>query len=63
MPVCRGRIKREDVVATVPGDDITIGGQRTAVVLIKMISKKYEIRKHLLRVTCHKTVQISSSHR
>ena len=26
----RGRIKREDVVATVHGDDITIGGQRTA---------------------------------
>ena len=39
--VWRGRMKGEDVVATVHGDDITIGGQRTAVeFLIKMISKK-----------------------
>ena len=29
--VWRGRIKGEDIVATVHGDDITIGGQRTAV--------------------------------
>ena len=40
--VWRGCIKGEDVVATVHGDDITIGGQRTAVeFLIKMISKKF----------------------
>ena len=44
-----GRIKREDVVATVHGDDITIGGQRTAAeFLIKIISKKYEIKKQVL---------------
>ena len=47
--VWRGRIKGEDVVATVHGDDITIGGQRTAVeFLAKMISKKYEIKKQEL---------------
>ena len=41
--------REEDVVATVHGDDITIGGQRTAVeFLIKMISKKFEIRKQVL---------------
>ena len=46
----RSRIKGEDVVATVHGDDITIGGQRSAVEsLIKMISKKYEIKKQVLR--------------
>ena len=39
-------------MATVHGDDITIGGQRTAVeFLIKMISKKYEIRKQVLGET------------
>ena len=39
--VWRGRIKGEDIVATVHGDDITIGGQRSAVeFLIKMISKE-----------------------
>ena len=44
--VWRGHIKEERVVATVHGDDITIGGRRTAVeFLIKMISFKYEIRK------------------
>ena len=43
--VWRGRIMG---VATVHGDDITIGGQRTAVeFLTKMISKKYEIRKQV----------------
>ena len=47
--VWRGRIKREDVVATLHGDDMTIGGQRTAVeFLIKVISKKCEIRKQVL---------------
>ena len=50
--VWRGRIKREDAVATVHGDDFTIGGQRTAVeFLIKMISKKYEIKKRALGET------------
>ena len=47
--VWRGRIKGEDIVATVHGDDITIGGQRTAVqFLIKVVSQKYEIRKQVL---------------
>ena len=47
--VWRGRIKGEDIVATVHGDDTTIGGQRSAVEsLIKMISKKYEIKKQVL---------------
>ena len=47
--VWRGRIKGEDIVATVHGDDVTIGGQRSAVEpLIKMISKKYEIKKQVL---------------
>ena len=47
--VWRGRIKGEDIVATVHGDDITIGGQRSAVeFLIKMISRKYEIKKQVL---------------
>ena len=47
--VWRGRIKEEDIVATVHGDDITIGGQRSAVeFLVKMISKKYEIKKQVL---------------
>ena len=50
--VWRGRIKGEDIVATVHGDDITIGGQRSAVEsLIKMISKKYEIKKQKLGET------------
>ena len=36
-------------MASVHGNDITIGGQRTAVeFLTKMISKKYEIRKQVL---------------
>ena len=39
-------------MATVHGDDITIGGQRSAVEsLIKMISKKYEIKKQVLGET------------
>ena len=39
----------EDVVATVHGDNITIGGQRTAVEFhIKMISRKYEIKKQVI---------------
>ena len=47
--VWRGRIKEEDVVATVHGDDITIGEQRTAVECpVKMMSKKCEIRKQVL---------------
>ena len=44
-----GRIKEEDIVATVHRDDITIGGERSAVeFLIKMISRKYEIRKQVI---------------
>ena len=36
-------------MATVHGEDITIGGQRSAVEsLVKMISKKYEIKKQVL---------------
>ena len=36
----------EFVVATVHGDDITIGGERSAVaLLIKMMSRMYEIKK------------------
>ena len=45
----QGRIKGEDIVATVHGDDITIGGERSAVeFLIKMISRKYEIKKQVI---------------
>ena len=47
--VWRGHIKGEDIVATVHGDDITIGGERSAVdFLIRMISKKYEIMKQVI---------------
>ena len=39
--VWRGRIKGEDIVEPVHGDDITIGGQRSAVEsLIKIISEQ-----------------------
>ena len=45
----RGHIKGEDIIATVHGDDITIGGERSAVEsLIRMISKKHEIKKQML---------------
>ena len=41
--VWRGHIKGEHVVATVHGDDITIGGERSAVeLLIRKISRKYK---------------------
>ena len=41
-------IKEEDIVATVHGDDITIGGERSAVeLLIKMTSKRYVIKKQV----------------
>ena len=44
---CRSR--GEHVVATVQGDDITIGGKRPAVqLLIKMISMKLEIKKQMM---------------
>ena len=47
--VWRGHIKGEHIVATVDGDDITSGGERSAVeFLIRMISKKYEIKKHVI---------------
>ena len=36
-------------MATVHGDDITIGGERSSVeFLIKMISRKYEIKKQVI---------------
>ena len=51
MPVClwQGCIKGEHIVATVLGDDITTGGERSVVeFLIKMISRKYEIKKQVI---------------
>ena len=48
--VWKGCIKGEHIVAIVHGYDITIGGERSVVEsLIKMISKKYEIKKQVLR--------------
>ena len=42
-------IKGEHIVATVNGDDITSGGERSAAEpLIKMISRKYEIKKQVI---------------
>ena len=42
-------MKGEDVVATEHGDDITVGGERSAVeLLIKMISKRYDIKKQVI---------------
>ena len=47
--VWKGCIKGEDVVATVHGDDITIGGERSVVELfIRMISRKCEIKKQVI---------------
>ena len=47
--VWRAHIKGEHIVATVHGDDITIGGERSAEkFLIRMISKKYEIKKQVI---------------
>ena len=47
--VWRGHIKGEDIIATVHGDDITIGGERSAVEsLIRMISKRYENKKQVI---------------
>ena len=44
--VRQGSIKGEHVVSTVHGDDMTIGGEPSAVeFLIKLISRKYEINK------------------
>ena len=44
--VWKGCIKVQHIVATVHGDDITISGVRSVVELfIKMISRKYEIKK------------------
>ena len=50
MPcVWKGHIKGEDIVATEHGDDITIGGERSAVeFLTKMMSRKYEIKKQVI---------------
>ena len=42
-------IKGEHIVATVRGDDITIGGERSAVeLLIKMISRTHEIKNQVM---------------
>ena len=47
--VWRGHIKGEDIIATVHGDDITVGGERSAVeLLIKMISRRYDIKKQVI---------------
>ena len=47
--VSRGHVKGEHIVATVHADDITIGGERSAVeFFIRMISKKYEIKKQMI---------------
>ena len=47
--VWRGHIKGEDIISTVHGDDITNGGERSAVEsFIRMISKKYEINKRVI---------------
>ena len=49
MCVWRGCNKGGHIVATVHGEDITIGGERSVVeFLIKMISKKYEIKKQVI---------------
>ena len=49
MHVWRGHVKGEDIIATVHGDDITIGGERLALeCLTRMISKKYEIKKQVI---------------
>ena len=47
--VKQGCIKGKHIVATVHGNDITIGGERSAVeFLIKMISSTYEIKKQVI---------------
>ena len=39
----------EHVVATVHGDDVSIGGERSAVeLLIRQISRNYEIKKQMI---------------
>ena len=57
--VWRGFIKGEDIVASY-GDDITVGGERSAVeLLIKMTTKRYGIKKQVigedpdLEKSCH----------
>ena len=45
----QGCIKGKHIVATVHGDDITLGGERSVVeFLINMISRKYEIKKQVI---------------
>ena len=47
--MCGKVTSRGDSVATVRGDDITIGGERSAVdFLIKVMSRKYEIKKQVI---------------
>ena len=44
--VWQGCINGKHIVTTVHGDDITIGGERSVVeLLLKMISRKYDIKK------------------
>ena len=45
----QGCIKGKHTVATVHGDDITLGGKRLVVeFLIIMVSRKYEIKKQVI---------------
>ena len=45
----QGYIKSKHIVATVHGDDITLGGKRSVVEFFsKMISRKYEIKKQVI---------------
>ena len=45
----RGHIKGENIVATAHGDDITIGGEGSAVEsLIRIDMEKYEIKKQVI---------------
>ena len=56
----RGRLKEEDVIATVHSHDIILAGERPEVeFLIQMISKKYEIK--MRRVEEYLTVSMSGT--
>ena len=49
MPVRVARTHQGEHVVTVHGDDITIGGDRSAVeFLIRKMSRKYEIKKQMI---------------
>ena len=56
MPVCG--VKGEHSVAMVHGDDITMRGERSVVeFIIKMISRKYEIKKQGTETRALKTAE------